>query len=64
MVRRAVRLYFPNLTLGSELERITNLDALEDLCLTMHTVPDADTLRARLADLLPPPKPLNGLAHN
>lgn len=60
MVRRAANRYFPNLTIGPELERITNLDALEDLCLTMHTLSDAESLRARLAEMIPPAQPVNG----
>jgi len=60
MVRRAANRYFPNLTIGPELERITNLDALEDLCLTMHALPDAESLRARLAEMIPPAQPVNG----
>ncbi|MGH9843537.1 MAG: hypothetical protein ACREEM_32770 [Blastocatellia bacterium] len=60
MVRRAANRYFPNLVIGPDLERITNLDALEDLCLTMHTLPDAESLRARLAELIPPAQPVNG----
>jgi predicted transposase YdaD len=53
MVRRAAARYFPVVSLGSELESITNLEALEDLCLTMHELPDAATLQARLLELMP-----------
>jgi predicted transposase YdaD len=53
MVRRAAARTFPPLQIGSELESITNLEALEDLCLTMHELPDAATLQARLLELMP-----------
>jgi hypothetical protein len=36
LVRRAAARHFPALEIGLELERITNLEALEDLCLMMH----------------------------
>jgi hypothetical protein len=53
MVRRAAARSFPTVQIGSELEAITNLEALEDLCLTMHELPDAAALQARLLDLMP-----------
>ena len=54
MVRRAAARFFPGCDPGPELERITDLEALEELCLTMHELPDAAALQARLVTLLPP----------
>lgn len=51
MVRRAAARFFPGFEVGPELERITDLEALEDLCLTMHELPDAAALQARLSAL-------------
>ena len=53
MVRRAAARYLPGFEIGPELERIADLEALEDLCLTMHELPDAVALQARLAALQP-----------
>lgn len=53
MLRRAAARRFPGLELGAEIERITDLTGLEDLCLTMHELPDVAALQARLAALLP-----------
>jgi hypothetical protein len=35
------------------LESITDLEALEELCLSMHELPDASALQARLLELMP-----------
>ncbi|MFN7948496.1 MAG: hypothetical protein U0Z53_24300 [Blastocatellia bacterium] len=53
MVRRAAARFFPGFEVGPELERIADLEALEDLCLTMHELPDVAALQARLAALQP-----------
>jgi predicted transposase YdaD len=60
MVRRAAERHFPALEIGPELERITNLEALEDLCLAMHELPDAAAVQARLRALLPTNGHVNG----
>jgi hypothetical protein len=39
--------------LGAEVERIAEVNALEELCLTMHELPDAAALQERLKSLLP-----------
>lgn len=60
MVRRAAARHFPALEIGPELERITNLEALEDLCLMMHELPDEAAVQARLRALLPTNGHING----
>lgn len=60
MVRLAAFIHFPSVPIGPELERITNLEELQELCVKMYQLPDAESLRARLANLLPPDHPVNG----
>ncbi|MGH9836131.1 MAG: hypothetical protein ACREBD_39470 [Blastocatellia bacterium] len=43
---------FLGLELGSELERVRDLDALKQLCLDLDQIPDEAALRARLAPLI------------
>ena len=50
---------FAGLEIGAELESITNLEALEDLCLTMHELRDEAALQAHLLELMPTHKRMN-----
>jgi hypothetical protein len=43
---------FPGLKLVEELDRIHNLDALKRLCLEVSDLPDAETLKRRIAELV------------
>lgn len=52
MFRKLAAKYFPDLEIGEELERVRDLVALEQLCLDLYQIPNADALRARLAELI------------
>ncbi len=52
MFRRAAARYFPLFDPGDKLERVTDLEALEDLCLTMHELPGASALGLELDELV------------
>jgi len=43
---------FPELHLGEEVDRIHDLDALQQLCVDVFELPDAETLKRRIADLV------------
>jgi len=43
---------FPGLELGVELEQVCDIEALEQLCLSLDQIPDEATLRSRLAALI------------
>jgi hypothetical protein len=50
--RKLAAKYFPDLEIGEELEQFRDLVALEQLCLDLYHIPNADALRARLAALI------------
>ena len=54
---------FPGFTLGAEAERIQDLEALEQICYELYEIPDAATLRQRLAALSVAPESSNNGGH-
>lgn len=53
MLRLAAARRFPGIKLGEEIKSIADLEALEDMCLTMHELADVESLHTRLAALMP-----------
>jgi predicted transposase YdaD len=51
LLRRLAAKRFPELELGPELERVRDLEGLEQLCVDLDQVPEAEALRRRLAEL-------------
>lgn len=45
---------FPGFELAGEIERITDIKALEDLCVEINEIPDETALQTRLSELMPP----------
>ncbi|MGH9835542.1 MAG: hypothetical protein ACRD9Y_21180 [Blastocatellia bacterium] len=52
MLRMLAAKRFPSLKLGEEVDRIHDLDALERLGLEVYDLPDAETLKRRIAELV------------
>ncbi len=52
MLRRFAAKRFPDLQLGEEVDRIHNVDALQRLCLEVSDLPDAETLKRRIDELV------------
>ncbi len=52
MLRMLAAKRFPGLKLGDELDRIHDLSALQRLCLEVSDLPDAETLKRRIDELV------------
>jgi hypothetical protein len=52
MLRMLAAKRFPGFKLGEELDRIHNLDALQRLGLEVYDLPDAETLKRRIDELV------------
>jgi hypothetical protein len=52
MLRMLAAKRFPGLKLGEELDRIHDLSALQRLCLEVSDLPDSETLKRRIDELV------------
>ena len=52
MLRKLAAKRFPDLQLGEEVDRIHDVDALQRLCLEVSDLPDLETLKRRIAELV------------
>jgi hypothetical protein len=52
MLRKLAAKRFPDLQLGDEVDRIHDPDALERLCLEVSDLPDAESLKRRIDELV------------
>ncbi|MGH9853171.1 MAG: hypothetical protein ACREBD_25310, partial [Blastocatellia bacterium] len=52
MLRKLAAKRFPDLQLGEEVDRIHNVEALQWLCLEVFDLPDTETLKRRIAELV------------
>lgn len=51
MLQRMAHNRFPGVEIKEEVERVNDLEALENLCVNLHTLPDEATLHAQIGKL-------------